>query len=338
MVRQSLLAVAALLVAAPLTAQDEHTWTSDRPDGHAPLGIHADRVLPLGAFQISYRFAKMDDEGVVFDNRSLPLSTTFQFYDVAPLAQDNLSHELELAYGATEDLTLLGSIRYHQMERQQLTADETLYITEAKELGDTELSALYRLYQQGPYTAQVHAGVLIPTGQEEVSAETPFSTPGEEALSYDMRPGAGVFAALPGFTTQMQNEVGSVGAQVNGRIHLGTNDSGFTPGDRLSLTGWAAYNLNDAFSISGRLAYETWDAIEGFDPELDPDRDPSHDGFFAEGSLVTIPVGINFVMPEGSPLAGHRLALEYIHPIDQDFEGPQLAFSKGLVVGWQVVF
>lgn len=339
MVRTALLVLAALLVAlAPVAAQDAHVWTSQRPDGHAPLGIRADRAVGQGEIQVSYRFSKLDDRGVWFDNDSLPLSNTLEMYDVAPLTLDDLRHEVEVAYGLTEDLTLLGRVRYHRLERQQLSTDGFLYITEADGLGDTEVAALYNVYRQGPYTANARAGLSIPTGKEDVTAVTPFSAPFEEPLSYDMRPGAGVFAALPGMTAQVQNEFGTVGAQVDARIHFGTNDSGYKPGDRLSFTTWASYRLSDSFSASARLDYETWGRVDGEDPDLDFNRDPGNDGFFAEGSLLSIPLGINFLMPEGSALEGHRLAVEYIWPIDQSYEGPQLGFSRGLVLGWQASF
>lgn len=337
MVRTSLLVALAVLVAAPAAAQEEFTWTPDRPDGHAPLGVRTARTLESGAFQVSYRFSKLDDRGVWFDNDSLPLSTTLDFYPVAPLSQDNLSHELELAYGLSDDFTLLGSISYVQMERQSFSGDDDfIYITEADELADAELHGLWSFLDEGAYTANLRAGFLIPTGEFDVTAETPFGA--EEELAYDMRPGAGVWGFLPGISAQVQNEFGSVGGQITGRIHFGTNDSGFAPGDRFTGTFWGAYKLNDAFSISGRAEYQAWSRIEGFDPDLDPARDPSNDEFFAEGSMLTLPVGLNFVIPGDSPLAGHRLAIEYITPIEQSYEGPQLGFSRGLVVGWQAVF
>jgi hypothetical protein len=338
MVRKSLLVIAALVVAAPLSAQEDVVWSSQRPDGHAPLGVYNGRTLSQGEFQISYRFSKMDDRGIWVNNDSLPLSFVLDQYDVVPLTQNNLNHEVELGYGVTDDLTVLARIRYRQMQREQLTKDYILYVTEANELGDTELSGLYNVFRQGPYTAHVTAGLLVPTGQNDVSAETPGSAPFTEPLAYDMRPGEGVFAFLPGMTAQVQNEAGSVGAQVAGRVYFGTNDAGYTPGDRLAVTGWAAYHINESFSISARLDYQTWNRIEGMDPGLDPLSDPSNDGYFAEGSRLSIPLGINFLMPDDSRFAGHRLAIEYIHPIDQKFDGPQLGFSRGLVVGWQAVF
>lgn len=336
MVQRSLLAVLTLLVAAPVAAQDT-IWTSTRPDGHAPLGIHGARTLPVEEFEVTYRFSKMDDKGIWFDNDSLPLFTTLDFYQVAPLTQNNLSHEIEVAYGLTEELTLMGSLRYVQLERRQQTDDDLLYITEADDLGDLEVHGIYDIFRSGPYMATAKMGVLIPIGASDPQVVTPFSGAGGEPLSYDMRPGAGVFAAMPGLTAQVQNEAGTVGAQLQGQLHFGENDSGFTPGDRFEGTFWAAYRINDAFSVSARLDYQSWTRVEGFDPRLDPFRDPSHDGFFAEGSRTSIPIGINFVMPESSPVAGYRLAVEYIYPIDQEFEGPQLGFSRGLIVGVQTM-
>lgn len=338
MVRTSLVVLAALLAAAPLAAQEERVWSAASPDGHTPLDIRDGRALERGQLQVTYRFSDLDDRGVWFDDDSLRLSETLEFYEVAPLSQNNVSHEVEVAYGVTDALTLAGRVSYHLLERRSQTADDVLYITEADALGDLEVAAVYNLYRQGPYTASARAGVVLPTGEERPTAVTPFSAPNAEVLAYDMRPGSGVFAALPGATAQVQNEHGSVGARVEGRLHFGTNDSGFTPGDRLSLTGWAAYRINEAFSVSARLAYESWGRVEGADPDLDPLRDPSHDGFFAEGSRTSIPVGVNFVMPQGSPLAGYRLSVEYMQPIAQDFEGPQLGFSRGLVVGLRTAF
>jgi len=339
MVRTSLLVAITLFLAAPLTAQDEFTWSSDRPDGHAPLGVTGDRVLGEGEFQIGYHYARMNSKGVWFDNDSLPLASTFQFYEVAPLSQNNVTHTVDVLWGATDRLTLRASVPYHQFERRSQTDADILYITEAEELGDAELSALFDVYGAGGYTALVEGGFLFPTGESDVTAVTPFSAPGEEALSYDMRPGSGVFAFLPGATLQVQNEMASLGLQVKGRVYFGgENDSGFVPGDRLEGSLWAAYNISDAISLSARMHYQDWTRVEGADPELDPLRDPTHDGFFAEGSRLSLPVGLNILVPEGSLLGGHRLSLEYLYPIHQEFEGPQLGFSRGLLVGWELVF
>ena len=44
-----------LLVAMPVLAQN-HVWTSDRPDGHAPAGVKSDFLLSFGELYIGYRY------------------------------------------------------------------------------------------------------------------------------------------------------------------------------------------------------------------------------------------------------------------------------------------
>lgn len=338
MVRKSLLAATLILVATPLAAQEQTVWNPNRPDGHAPLGIRADRTLGAGQFQVTYRFAEVKSKGVWFDNDSLDLETTLEFYQVAPLSMDNLLHGISLAYGITPDITVMASLDYSQRERQQLTDDGIFYVTDSDGLGDLELSGLYRFFNDGPYRAHVEAGVIVPTGDFDARAPTPFSSPDDEALPYDMRPGGGVWGFMPGATAQAQNEHGTVGGQIRAAMFFGTNDLGYTPGSRTEATGWGSYRLNDYFSISARGRYVSWSGIEGQDPDLDPARDPGNENFFAQGSRLDIPVGLNFYLPAGSRFAGHRVAIEYIYPAHHSFEGPQMGLDHALVVGWQLVF
>ncbi len=56
MVRKILIVATLLTVSSPLAAQEEHIWTSKRPDGHAPIGMRRARTLESGAIEFSYRF------------------------------------------------------------------------------------------------------------------------------------------------------------------------------------------------------------------------------------------------------------------------------------------
>ncbi len=347
MVRRSLLAAAFVLVATPLAAQDQAVWNPNRPDGHAPLGVVADRTLMPGQFEITYRFSQINNRGIWFDNDSLGLELSQEFYRIAPLSLDNLTHQVELGYGIGANLTVLARLDYSQRERQQLTNDGALYITESNGLGDLQVAGLYQFYNHEATRAHVQLGALLPTGKNAVGDATPFTSPGDEALPYDMRPGGGVFGILPGMTAQVQNDKASVGVQVNGTIYFGTNDLEYRPGNRMDGTLWAGYRLNEFFSVSARARYQTWSRVQGGDPNLailNPDDsdppfyDPGNDGFNLGGSQLDIPVGINLYMPAGTRFAGHRIAIEYIYPAHRSYDGPQLGMSKGLVVGYQVVF
>ncbi len=338
MVRKSLLVVATLAVATPVAAQEEYVWTSNRPDGHAPIGVIGDRTLPVGETEISYRFSQMSSKGIWLNSDSLPLEVTLEFYQVAPLTLTNQTHTVSGAYGVTEDLTLFASIDFSQREREQLTVDNLFYVNEVRSLGDMTLLALYDFYDAGPIRAHAQFGSVLPTGSVDIVGETPFSSPDLEYLPYDMRPGTGTFALLPGMTVSVQNEHGSVGAQVGANIPLGDNSLGFAPGRRVTATGWGAYRINEYFSVSGRVLWQNWDGIDGADPFVDPQRDPGNDAFFLEGERIDVPVGLNFYMPEDSRFGGHRLAIEAIFPISHDYTGPQLGLDWGVTLGWQMVF
>jgi hypothetical protein len=339
MVRKGLLVAVLFAVASPVAAQDEMVWSSARPDAQAPFGVVGGRTLEAGQFELTYRFDKRNSAGVWFDNYQLSPDATADFYQVVPLSLVNQTHTLGIAFAASPDLTVSANVGYSLRHREQLTADgQFFYTTEANKLTDLEIAGLYKVYDQGPYRAHLHLGALIPTGPTEVEAKTPFSTPGEEALPYDMRAGAGTFGATPGMTVLAQNEVATVGAQVTGTIFFGTNDKDWAPGTRVQLNAWASYRANEYFAVSARAAYQSWGAIDGADPALSPLRDPGSDGLGLGGSRLDLPIGVSLLMPEGTRFAGHRLSLEYILPATHSYDGPQLGSDWGLVAGWQVVF
>jgi len=339
MVRKSLLVVVLLAIAAPAMAQEELVWSSRRPDAQAPLGVRDGRTLEQGQFEITYRYNRLNSEGVWFDNALLPLFTTAEFYQVIPLSLRAETHNVSVAFAASPSFTLSANLGYALRHREQLTGDgEFWFITEANELADLEVAGIVKVFDEGPYRAQLHVGASIPTGPTDIEAETPYSTPGAEALPYDMRPGAGTFAAMPGLTLMAQNATGTVGTQVMGTIYTGTNDRDFAPGNRFELNTWASYRANRYFAFSARAAYQKWGAIDGADPDLDPLRDPGNDGLGLGGSRLDIPVGVTLLMPENGPLAGHRLSVEYVFPATHKYDGLQLGADWGLVAAWQVVF
>lgn len=339
MVRRSLLVIAVLLVAAPLAAQEELVWSSKRPDGQAPIGVFAARTLEHREVEFTYRFSQLNSAGIWFDDFALTFEDLATFYAAVPLSLRERTHGVGVALGATPDLTLTANLSFSQRRREHLEADESeFYVVDVSKLGDLELAALYRVWDQGPYRAHVHLGGRIPTGAADVEEVTGLSRPRAEPLPYDMRPGAGVFGLMPGLTALAQNETGTVGAQLRGTLFVGTNDQDYAPGDRLELNVWASARLNEYFAVSARAAYQNWAALDGADGRLDPSRDPGNEFLFTGGSRLDVPVGLSVYMPEGSRLAGHRLSVEYVRPIRQKYDGPQFAADWGLSAAWQVVF
>lgn len=336
MVRRGLLTAALLALASPLAAQEEWIWTADRPDGAAPIGIVGDRTLAQNEVHFTYRFAQLNSRGVWFVNDSLPIATTLQVYNVAPLTLSRRTHSVTVTGGVTNDFTLVASLEFSLFEREHLTDGGIFYITETEQFGDVTVKGLYNILNQGPTRVHAQMGVVLPTGATGTRTDTPFGT--DQVQPYDARAGGGTFALTPGAAVQHQNERGSIGAQLTARINVGTGGRDYTLGDEYRADGWAAIRINDVFSVSGGVRYGSWGNVEGADPELTPTQDPGHDGIFMSGQRVDMPLGVNVYMPDGSILAGSRVFLEASYTLHHDYEGPQLGLDWGLTLGYQVGF
>lgn len=332
---------ALVAVSSPVAAQqqdEEFVWTAGRPDSDAPIGVYGARTLDAGSLELTYRYTQQNLRGVWFSKDSLPLATTLQLYTVAPLELTNVTHSVTAAWAMSDRLTLMGSAEFSLMERKQITNGGILYITGIEAIGDVTASALYEIYRQGPWRMNAFAGAVLPTGRARTYADTPFGT--AQALPYDQRPGGGAFAATFGGSALVQNEVSSLGAQFKGRVHIGEGTADFTPGDRYQADGWGAYRINRVFSASAGIRWQIWGSLEGADPLLLPTQDPGNDPVtgMAGGERVDLPVGINMIMPEGSVVAGHRLAVEATYAVHHEYEGVRLALDWGLNIGWTVPF
>lgn len=344
MVRRSLIAAVLLGVAAPLAAQTanggdvEWQWSTERPDAHGPQGVFGVTTLGMGEFEIGYHFSQSNLRGVWFVTDSLPLATTLQLYNDAPIQKTDMRHRVRAAMGITDELTLIGRAEFAVMERET-AANAGLIRTATEDLGDLEVGALYSAYAQGPYRLHLQAGAIIPIGASQTMADTTRAQSGTMVtLPYDMRPGAGSFGAILGIGGGVQNEVGSLGAQFRLRNNFGNNSNGYRLGNTYEANGWAAYNVNSAISVSAGVRWENWSHIDGADATLNPAGDPHNQGAFLSGQRAMVPVGVNLRMPDGSRFAGHILSLEGVYSLHHDYEGPQLGLDWGLNFGWTVGF
>jgi hypothetical protein len=133
----------------------------------------------------------------------------------------------------------------------------------------------------------------------------------------------------------MQNAKASLGFQGRATIRLGENDRGWALGDLYVGDLWAGLKTSDWVSVSLGARYSSWGNVEGFDEDLNPNESPAHNTLTQAGWRVDLPFGMNFVIPEGQ-FEGHRLGLEFLVPLHQDLDGPQLRHSWSLAAGWSM--
>lgn len=331
------LAIAALVgLASPLAAQDADApvWSADRPDGVAPAGIVGDRLLPAGALEFTYRFHKMDFEGVQVGTVPVDFFEVLDLYSTTPFQRTDRRNNVQLTWGAGDRLSLLATASWIERSRS-LANEEFFFSTQASGLSDLQIEALYGVWDRDAIRVHLHGGVEVPVGSTDERGDL-LDTP-DQILAYEMQPGSGSFSVVPGITGQIQNEDGTVGAQVKARIRLNDNDRDYRLGDEVEGAMWAMYQANRFFAFSTGLRFRSWGSIEGVDASLDPSRDPGEDAVFSGGEQVDIPVGLNVYMPEGR-LQGHRLSMEFLFPVHQDFDAWRLTGDWGFTLGWRKTF
>ena len=342
-------AFASLLAATPAAAQyeDGMTWSYQRPDGHAPVGVIEAHIERPGEYMLFYRYDYTFYDGIQLGEDSVSVFNAFDnfgFSEISVTLKTKV-HTVGFQRGVTDNLTVRASIPYVQKEMENwasLTGDPNaflvgIYETESGDFGDARLSVLYEFAHEGPYRTHVHAGVSVPFGSVDEEDDAGGVLPQEIALPYQMQTGSGTWDLLPGLTFLAQNDRSSVGLQALGTIRLGDNDRGYAFGNRLALNLWGAHRFNDYLSASARIAAETWGEVDGLDPALDPTFNFTENPLLQGGTRVDFPVGLNLYFP-GEILHGHRLGLEVSLPIHQDLDGPQLRQDWSLSIGWEKVY
>jgi len=305
------------------------------------MSVTEGRILPAGDLQLSVRYLRQDMSGQGFGTDSLSVGQVLSLFDVSPSDLVTQGFSVDLQYGVTDQITLAARGTFGQKTMDHLAALDgqpnayLFYQTAASGIEDVEVHALYHILSTGSIRFHVHGGASIPIGSIDSNDVTPFSDPAETQLPYQQQLGSGTFDLLPGFTFNMQNERASLGIQWKATIRMGENDRGWTLGDLYVGNLWAGLKTSDWVSASAGVRYSSWGNVEGFDEELDPNESPANNTLTQGGWRVDLPVGLNFVLPEGQ-FEGHRLGVEFLIPLHQDLDGPQLKHSWSLVAGWSL--
>ena len=321
-----------LLVAMPLLAQD-YVWTTDRPDGHAPAGVKADFTLPAGALYFGYRYSAEKFRGTLIGTTEVTSDEVRDFFTSAPLTHDQWTGELDVRFGLGV-ATVEFSVPW--VRNQMLNETDTGFFESSSEfIGDLSFRGLFDLLERDQYRLSVTLGATVPTGK--VSKRGTTATLVRGVLPFTMQGGSGSPDILAGGTFLVQNEVASVGAQVNSVIRVKNNNKGYRLGDEFSFSVWGAYSITDWVSFSLRGIFENQSDVSGSDPRTDGAADPLANPFAQGGERVLVPLGINLYLRNGTA-AGHRLSLEFYYPVHEDLNGPQMSAHRTLVASWQTVF
>lgn len=322
MLRKSLAALALVgLFALPAHGQEAaYQWNAERPDARPPAGILGGRMIPQGEFHVQYTLGKMNYEEVRLGSEIISFFDVLDLYDAAPLERTEMRHQAVASWGFLDWVTFEASVAWLDYSRD-LATEDVLVMNDATGISDITAGALIRLYEKDGVVAHLNGAVEIPTGStEKVGPGLDGTT---RLLPYDMQMGSGSISIVPGATAAIQNEYGTVGAQVLARFRMYDNDRDYRLGDDFRGNLWMAIPAGDHVAINTGIRVHRWGSIEGSDPAMDPALEPGQDPFFSAGTRVVIPAGLNLRIPEGL-LAGTDVLFEFVFPTYESFDAPRL--------------
>lgn len=310
-----------------------------QPDDHAPIGVSGDHLHKQGEWMVSYKFKRTTAEGMRVGTDSVSNASVMAAYGEAPVKMGMDMHMFEVMYGVTDKLTLMLMPQWMQMDMTHASSHGGghAHTHEITGWGDTELTALYSLYDSPEHKLHLNAGVNVPTGASDETFLDHHNNP--YPLPYNMQFGSGTYDPIIGATYMGQADNWSWGAQTINYIRVGKNDDGWRQGNKYTATGWAARNLTNFASLSLRVEGEAWDDVNGRNRRLPYTTIAGAQPYKQAGERALMHVGLNLVAPESMGiLAGHRIATEFGMPVYERYAGPQTETDYRLTVGWQKSF
>ena len=349
-----------LLVAATLLAAMGGDLRADtgviRADSHAPIAVMGDHMHRKGEWMFSYRFMTMDmednlkgskhiDPDTIVTTEANPFSGMAGMpptLRIVPLSMRMDMHMLGLMYAPSDRMTMMLMTNYLEKSMHHVTYAGGVGTTELGNFrsntsgwGDTSISGLFSFPHTGPVTAHAILGVSVPTGSTDETDQilTPASMTPTVRVPYPMQLGSGSYDPIVGFNLSGGEDRIGWGGQWRSKFRLSDNNDDYSLGDEHRVTGWLSYLLSNSVSSSVRLDYFRRGDVSGQDPSIagpvqtaDPDRQAL--------DRLDVAIGLNFVANKGS-LRGWRLGLEYVVPLHQDLDGPQLETDSQLMIGIQ---
>ena len=361
----AILLMMANLFAIGARADGAHTDTRDGPGpspfnaaGHAPVGVMGDHMHGQGEFMLSYRFMHMDMQGNRLgsngiDPDRIATSISNRFFGrpmqpptlrIVPTRMNMQMHMFGAMYAPTRWLTLMAMGMYVEKEMDHITymggkgaARRGNFKVKTDGIGDTRLSGLIGVHDDGMHSFHLNAGISFPTGSNTKTHEilTPLGTRPTVRVPYAMQMGSGTCDLIPGITYNGRSEKWYWGGQYLGTFRLGA-DNGYSLGDKHTLSAWLNYQWQPSVSTALRLQFDTLGSIDGIDAMIAgpvQTADPDNYG----GDELQLNLGINLMGQSGS-LAGQRLAVELSLPLYRDLNGPQMETDWTVMAGWQYAF
>ncbi len=346
--------VGSLFTAAPAHAADGHMAIMGHDHAHsrAPIGVMGSHLHKAGHWMLSYRFMHMSMSGNRTGTKSVSpehivtnVANPFGMPATLRVVPEKMTMEKHMIGGMfapTDTITMMAMIPYIRKEMDLITfqgASGTnrlgTFKTQSEGLGDPHLSVLAGLYTDSIHHLNLKIGLSLPVGSidRQGTVLTPMNTRVRATLPYPMQIGSGSFGFLPGLTYSGNSGHFGWGAQYTATIQMNDNKRDYRLGNRHNLAAWGRFQAQDWLGLSFRTKGWTQGRIQGRDRRIRAPVQTAVPGFQG-GDHIDVSFGVDLSFPEGI-LKGNRLASEFILPVYQNLNGPQMETDWALVIGLQ---
>lgn len=317
-----------LLLCSVMSTAQENTWSSSRPDGHAPISVMGDHYHKKGEFMLSYRYMPMWMKGNLSSSNDISNTDIFPNFMVAPQKMRMDMHMLGAMYAASDRLTIMvmGNYIKNAMDLQMMSG--MTFSTESSGFGDISIGTLYKIFNKNKQSLHANVAISIPTGSIDQRDDTPMMANAQ--LAYPMQLGSGTWDPQIGATYLGQADTYSWGAQSLYKFRLGDNTENYSFGNKLDITTWFAYKLSKNVSVSASANYMTISSISGADADLNPMMMPLFNSANSGRNQFDLGLGMNYYVASGT-FKNLRFGAEFKLPVSQSVTGIQMK-NQGMAV------
>lgn len=314
----------------------------------APLGIMTDHIHAKGSWTVFYSYQNTQMLGAITGSSPMADNEVYSHYAMAPEKMIMQMHMFMAMYGVTEKLTVMGMAGYTissmamnmaAMYMPGMVMPAMTMQSSSQGLSDSRLYGLYEFYSKNRLSIIASAGVNLPTGTISATGATMLGA--NERLPYDMQPGTGSWAILPGITAIKGFGKISLGSEITADAKLNNNSLGYKWGNTYRANLWAGYNFLPFVTASVRAEGTVAGKISGSDAAMDNPvyqyNDPTTNTGNYGGEIIAVYGGLNF-HPTGGKFRNATLLLEYGRPAFQNVNGTQLALYSNLLAALQYSF
>lgn len=316
-----------------------------------------DHMLPqAGDFMVGYRYMYHRQDGDILRG-SDPVGDAVIAKDgcgalpckVKPVehAMHMHMHMIDIMYAPTDWLNLMLMPQFVDMEMSmqalegaELDSTEQHHVLHSEAtggVGDTAMYALFKLWDVPGHHLHLGLGVSAPTGSVDEKLR-PSHQVDQGFIHYGMQLGSGTWDLLPSLTYTGAWDRLSWGGQLSGIHRLeDANDSGYALGDQFQATAWGGVGLFDWLSASVRGVYTTQGEITGEFNGVHSDVGPVDFPMNYGGRFWDVGFGLSAEVPIAG-LKDNRLSVEWLQPVEDDFNGFQLERDGSLFASFKLKF